>query len=356
MKKILHLIDHLGLGGAQTVVLGIIRKDKSNYCFSLRNSVRKYNYGNIIYNKSYRKINIGCLLILKKIVKKKDFNILHCHLFKSFLIGYLYKAFINKDIKLIFHEHGKIVKNQKLYNLFINFAQDRVNKFISVSDHIKKLLIKNAKVKKNKIEVLYNFVDTDKFKKFSLKKFSLTKYNISKKDILIGFAARLNKRKGWKILLNAAKKIACDDKRFKFLIAGDGPDRNKIKNIINNYNLQNNVFLIGMIYDMPSFYNSIDCFVIPSLWEALGMTQLESLSCGTPVIASNTYGLNEIINTKNGLLFEVNNSQDLAKKIINISTNNIYRKNIIEEGYKTAIKYSLNNYLIKLKKIYNAIF
>jgi len=360
--KVLHIIDSLGLGGAQTVVKGIFEKQKDNkniYLFSLRK--RKINtdinHQNVYIFPSTKKYSFATLNELKEMIIRKKIDMLHCHLFRSQVLGWILKKYYFSDLKLIFHEHGQIFKNNIYYNLFMKASNSNVDSYIAVSKATKNKLIENAKINSGSIFILYNFVDLNKFntKKFN-KNIMKEKSNLGIKDydFVVGFAARIVERKGWKDFVESAKLLR--NKNFCFLIVGDGNDKMELLRFLRKYSLYDVKFL-GYKSDMPLFYHLLDCFVIPSHWEPMGITELEAQAIGIPVIASNVEGLNEIIiNKKTGLLFKMGSQMDLAKKINFLYSNPNVKNDIIKNSLVNVNRFSFKEYLPKLNKFYLKIY
>ena len=365
--KVLHIIDHLNIGGAQTILKGILEKEKNNkniFCYVLKNSKAKIkiNSQNLYLCKNYSRLNVRSLFELKKIIKNENVDILHCHLMKAYILGYLLKLLFFKNIKLVFHEHGEIFINRKWYSCFVKIAQKKVNLLIAVSEATKNKLMENAGVDSNKIKILHNFVDLEKFGYDINNKYNNNRskkneeLKIKDNDFVVGFAARIVRRKGCYNLISAFGELR-NIKNIKLIIAGEGHEKNNYVKLINKLKLNDKVFFLGAVLNMAWFYSIIDCFVIPSHWEPFGIVALEAQATKVPVIASNTGGLNEIISDKKtGLLFEPENEKDLAKKIELIYNNEELRKKLAENGFESVKKYSLGNYLIKLENIYHELF
>jgi len=369
--RVAHIIDSLGFGGAQTVVKGILESQNLNkdvflYVLNKRKVEIKVNHPNSIQFESKSKFALLNLFKLKNNLIKNKIGVLHCHLFKSQFFGFLLKKFFLPEIKLIFHEHGKIFLSEQnkildeiIYPFFLRLSKNEVNQYIAVSKIIKKKLVNKCSIKSNKIKVLYNFVDLTKFNKdkyIKIKKLLKIKLRLNNSDFIIGFAGRLVRRKGWEEYILSAKEATEEIPNLKFLIAGDGVDRIVLINRINSLNLNDKLQYLGYTSDMPSLYSVLDLVIVPSHWEPMGLIELEAQAMGVPIIASNVPALNEIIkNLDDGLLFEAKNYKDLAKKIIFIYKNSKIRKKIIKNGIKNAKLYSLNKYMDNLNKIYKGL-
>ncbi|OGJ19906.1 hypothetical protein A3K73_08110 [Candidatus Pacearchaeota archaeon RBG_13_36_9] len=359
--KVLHLIDSLNPGGAQTVVKGIFEKQKNNkdiFLFALRKRDIKteIDHPNVFIFNSSRKYSLKPLKDLKQLIEKEKIDILHCHLFRSQFTGYLLKKRYFPNIKLIFHEHGEIFQNHLIYNIFMNKSPKRVNLFIAVSKATKNELIKKAKINPQKIVVLYNFVDTDKFNRKNITwntQKEKEKLGIQKDEYVIGFVGRLAYVKGCDILIKALPHL---DFKYKVLIAGDGPERKKLERLADKLGVRDKVIFLGYVDNPLWVYSLMDVLVVPSRSESFGISIIEAQSFDIPVVSSDVKGLNEIIIDKeNGTLFEGKDSKDLAKKIETIYSNKDLRKKLIKEGYKNIKRFFWGRCMGEMSKVYKEV-
>lgn len=353
LMKILHLIDSLDFGGAQTVVKSIFEQDQSNDIFllALRKTERiiTISHPNINLHNSFSKYSLLPLFEIRRIIKSQNINILHCHLFRSQVLGWLIKKFFYPGIRLVFHEHGQIFGSDSnrlednLFILFLKLSRSKVNRFIAVSKTTQNKLITRVGVKYNEINVLYNPVSLN-----SLKETRKKSYNFK-----IGFAGRLVEMKGIKIFLDAVKIILQKYSNVIFLIAGDGTQQPMVIDIIQQINRPDKINYLGYIYDMSNFYKELDCLIVPSYWESMGMVVIEAQMAGVPVIASDIDAFKELITDgHNGILFESKNVQDLVNKIELLLKNNELQKRIIYNAYNSSQNFSISSYLPKLKQLY----
>ena len=141
-------------------------------------------------------------------------------------------------------------------------------------------------------------------------------YGIDNELITFGMAGRLIERKGWKFFVKAIKLLNDRGIKANFMIAGSGPDEDKLDKLINECGLKNIIKRIELLpqKELCKFYNIVDYFVFPSsLSESLGLVAIEAMACGTPVIASNFAAPKYYIqNGVNGYKFEKGNIEELA--------------------------------------------
>jgi L-malate glycosyltransferase len=356
IKNVLHIVGSTGLGGIHSVVKGIISKSQSPV-FSLKKNkfetLSKIS-NNVFFGTTFKFYICNPFIFLKliKLIKKRQIKILHIHTNNSLL----YAIFIKKifpRIKIIYHEHGRIFFDKRSV-LFLKIIKNNVDLFIAVSKAIKNNLIKKVNIDPKKISLLYNFVDLDKFNRknitYSIEK-EKEKLGIKKYEFIIGFAGRITKIKGCEYLI---KSLTYLNFPYKVLIAGNGSLKKNLEKLTEKLNIKNNVLFLGYIENINNFYPLIDIYVMPSLSEASPMVFYEAQAFGIPIIGSNVAAINEfIIPNKNGFLFEAKNSKDLAERINLIYKNKKLRDGMEEFSKNNIRKYSLDNYIKKLNKIYS---
>lgn len=171
---------------------------------------------------------------------------------------------------------------------------------------------------------------------------------IPKEDIV--FVGRFYETKGIDTLIKAMSLVIETLPSLKLKIIAGGDDTNYRK-MVKEHNLTNNIIFMGRLERKEVMQNlaTAICSIVPSKAEAFGYVVIESLSVKTPVIASDTGGISEIINDNiNGMLFPVDNSKVLAEKIITMVSNRKLRNDYATIGYKTfKNNYDLDNNIHK---------
>jgi glycosyltransferase involved in cell wall biosynthesis len=166
------------------------------------------------------------------------------------------------------------------------------------------------------------------------------------------FVGRLDEAKGIKYLLEAFKIIYKRMPNIKLTIVGDGELKNSVLEFRNKNFLENKIILKGIIKnkDLPSYFQEADLTILPSVtlynWEEqIGMTNIQSMSCGTPVISTKSGAISEYVpDGKAGILVPERKSEELAKAVIKLLEDNELRKKMGE----FARDYSVKNYNAKL--------
>ncbi|RUR83034.1 glycosyltransferase family 4 protein [Chlorogloeopsis fritschii PCC 9212] len=204
-----------------------------------------------------------------------------------------------------------------------------VKKFIAVSNQTKSDWI-NFGLQEDKVEVVYNGTNTEKFKPSTDFCKQREEWNIPQDVRVISYIGRLDTAKGLETLIKAFALLLKKDISARLLIAGkplvhigkDGKEcpelgekyKQSLKQLAIDLGIENYVKFLGHINNTTSLYQITDVTVLPSLWsEPFGRSIIESMACGTPVVASRIGGIPEILTGEfqNGL-FEPGNEQNLA--------------------------------------------
>lgn len=344
--KLLYLIDNYSLGGAQTIVKGIMENNVNNknvLSIGLRHKAPELSIhnSNAITIKSKSKYSIAPLLFIRKFIMNNDIDIIHCQLPRSILTGYLLKRFYYPHLKFIIHEQGDIYES-RLYAIILRLIYKGASGIIACSEATAKEMNRRSGIPFGQIKVIYNFVD--------LQRFSVNKQkSIQVKNI--GFAGRIVKRKGWREFVHAAHELKQPD--LKYFIAGTGSEVSKLKSLIKLLNLKNLDYK-GFINQTEQFYSSIDLLIIPSHYEPMGMVAIEAMAGGILVAASDVPGLNEIVrHQENGWLFQPQSVESLIAAIKEVSqSGNEVLESIQRTALISAAAFSYDHFNEKIVEIY----
>ena len=124
--------------------------------------------------------------------------------------------------------------------------------------------------------------------------------------------ARLIPSKGIDILLKAVPDILDENPGIRLMIVGSGPEEIKLKRLAAELGIESKVIFTGSVADIHNYYSAFDIFVLPTLSEGLGITILEAMSFGLPVLASAAGGITEVItHERNGILIEPGDINEL---------------------------------------------
>jgi len=201
-----------------------------------------------------------------------------------------------------------------------------------------------------KITVIHNFVDVEKFKRYS-KTECREILGLPKNKKIVFSIGRLVERKGFQYLVGVVPRVIKKRDDVIFFIGGKGPLENYLERQIQELGIKEYIILLGFVPDemLPVWLNATDIFVMPSTRETFPIVMLEALASGTPFVGSSIGAVPEIITSEDyGLLCEPANSKDLAEKIL-ISLNKEWDK---EKIRKYAEQFTWENVAKSTVKIY----
>lgn len=239
--------------------------------------------------------------------------------------------------------HGEEVYLSKRYHttFALKWMVNNAKKTITNSSATKDSCLESG-LNGDNIQIIPFGVDTNFFKPLNLPK------NENKFQILsVGY---LIERKGFEYLIRAMKEVLKKNTNVGLKIVGSGPLGGKLKNLIKELRLENEVEIIKNVSDdeLLHLYNSSDLFVLSSIidsqgnTEGLGVVLLEAMACRIPVIGSNVGGIIDIVMDKEtGLLFKEKNSKEIADKIIFAIENKLKMNKLAENGF-SAVKENFN--------------
>jgi len=228
--------------------------------------------------------------------------------------------------------------------------------------HLSRYIVANSKagLKANSLnrgDVMYNGLD----KQFLSDIESSPEDNSIKADsnnntVLLVSVANLVPYKDYKTVLNALHKVKQSGYPFRYFIIGEGPERPAIESLIISLDLKNEVVLLGRQTDVKSYLKIADVFIHSSRGEGCSNAILEAMAAGLPVIASNTGGTAEIVDSTVGRLFEYKNAEQIALHLIELISSSETRRSLslnskIKINTNFSIERMMNDYYTILKKV-----
>ena len=313
---------------------------------------------------SEKEISSSITLIKHLISIKPD--ILHMH----FTGPYDWILFSSKLLwsgKLMVTDHSsgehlvtnKLVENiKKIKRLFISRYVDL---YVPVSEYVKNRLITNLNTIEKKIKLIYNGVNTERFKRNRKETTETAKLKalIDKQDRkVITYIGQFTDDKGFIIAISAMKKIMNHKSNCIFLLAGGGKYVNFLEETIKKEPFKGRVFNLGVISNAEDLLNLSDIVIVPSMWhEAFGYIVAEAGACDVPVIGSDIGGIPEIIvDHETGLLIEPGSESSLVDALEELLTDeNKLRK--MSENCRNHIvnSFSLDNMIVETYNTYRML-
>lgn len=373
--KILHVITHLPIGGAQDNTLYTVELlDKEKYDISLCcnlegalverakkiEAIKLFDIPFLCREVSpYR--DIRAFLSLYKLFKEEDFTIIHTHSSKAGLLARL-AAVLNKTPIVIHTIHGFAFNdfmNALKKNFFI-YVEKLLAKWtdvlITVSNLNKKKIIDLNIAHENKIKNIYSGIDLSLFTNKRNDDFR-KELNLENDHLLLGSVGRLSDQKDPITMIEAFGIISKPFPNAHLALVGDGELKGKILEKIDKLKLNGKVHLTGNKNNPWSVYHSMDLFIMSSIYEGLGRSITEALSCGVPVVCTDVEGVPEIVRDNiTGILVPPKDSNKLADGITRTLNEMETAKKMAEEGRRFVNdNFDVNKMVTDIDSLYNTL-
>ncbi len=213
-------------------------------------------------------------------VLSEVWDIPHVTTFHTLADAKVSSRFGEHEPEVRFKSEGKVMKS--------------VDLIVAFTEHERQLMVRAYDADYSKIDIIPCGVDVGLFKPID-QSFAKEKLGISADKVAL-YVGRIEPLKGLEILLRAVAQIDSEE-GLSLIIVGGNPSMDneiiRLKSIITDLNIDESVSFVGTVdqEELPFYYNASDVLVIPSYYESFGLVALESMACGTPVIASRVGGL-----------------------------------------------------------------
>lgn len=348
-KTLLHVIYNLGRGGAETMLVQVIKKLPEYYNIVV--TLQEDNHFEdelecdeyICLNQpSIFSIPLAALR-LRKLVKARNIDIVHSHLPLSNFVARLAVPF---SIPLINTIHNSILTSLDYKKWFIRFLDKSTYNFrksiiIAVSKNALDDYFSVLSLKKGEALVLYNFVDTELFKKKTL---------APETDAFRAICvASLSRQKNIAYLVNGFSLL--DNSNINLHIYGSGELQKEVQNLIDVRSVD--IVLKGQVTNIAATLPKYDIFVMASLFEGFSLSVLEAMAAGIPVLLSDIPSFREQCG-EHAIYFDLNDPNDFAAKIKILRSDRTLCMNMANNARNYVLEnFALEHYMKELKRIYN---
>lgn len=364
--KILHLTTHLNRGGISIYILtvgaGLRAKGHEIFVVSAGGEMEQEFQESGLHVKNFEiqtKSELSpkiyrALPHLVRWIKEEKIELIHAHTRVTQVAAFWIHCLTG--IPFVTTAHG--FYKRRLGRRILPAWGERV---IAISDAVGTDLRELHRVPLDRVKVIYNGLDLQGL----LHRFSSynpvtvrNEYGIPLDSPVVGVTARLVPDKGHEYLIRAVKALESDIFNLKLLIVGDGRYRNELEILVRRLELENRVVFTGNIQDVSKPLAAMDVFVLPAVWrEGFGLSIAEAMTCQKPVIVTNIWALNTLIQDRaNGVLVEPRNVEQLADAIRFMLKNRDFRETIGKTGQKTAQeRFSLDRMVHELESVYEEV-
>jgi len=360
--RALQLIDHMGYGGAPVAVSNITKRllDKGidvRVCALRKNNIPvKLSCSSYVLNSGrYSILRAG--LALRRLCKEKEIDLIHAHLTHSMGIACLFSK-----VPVIAHEHGAVLGkgfwcklHRKMYEKFHPAHTIACSNVLR--DKIKSLGVE-------KVTTVGNPIDLDAFEynqtKPYFKRFFRKILNYDYSCFVVGYLGRLASNKNLDSLIGCAawlkirKHLLHGDRKFRFLMVGDGNYRNMMEKLIKRQNLEDMFKFYGQTEKPGRIVQAFDCALQVAERGSFGQAVLELMAARIPVVVPPVGAFSEIIEDRvNGFIAEDTGGKALADAVLTVANNDC--GGILERAKQTAKRFEGEKQIQEIIRIYEDV-
>ncbi|MEZ4920089.1 MAG: N-acetyl-alpha-D-glucosaminyl L-malate synthase BshA [Saprospiraceae bacterium] len=349
--------------------LGLARRGHEVHFITYRRPVRLAHFHeNVFYHEvdnedyplfEYPPYDTALASTIVDVVKYQNLDILHVHYaIPHAAVAYMAKKILLQEgryLPVITTLHGTditLVGNNRTFAPVVAFSINKSDGVTAVSESLKKDTLSQFDIKQD-IEVIYNFIDFERFRKLDKEHFK--KIIAPDGERIIAHTSNFRKVKRVEDVVHIFKRIH-DKIPSKLLMIGDGPERPNAERLCRELGICQDVRYLGKQDAIEELLAICDLFIIPSENESFGLSALEAMACGVPVISSNSGGLPEVnIHGETGFLSSPGNIEDMAKHSIELLGNEEKLQQFRAKAVEQAKRFDLNNVLPHYEAYYQAI-
>jgi len=362
--KVLQLISSGGYYGAENMLINLCASQEQSGCQNSLLIFYNVHVPNVEFYERARRRGLSVRMVhckgradwravrqIEEYIQEDGVDLVHTHGYKADLYGYLAAWRCHKPVVATCHNWVGGTAALGIYNHLDRMVLKKFNALAAVSDAVAHRLLAFG-VPAEKIKTIANGIDVAAFER--AQSLPLLK---AEGSMVVGVVARLDLQKGFEYLLRAARTLCKTFQGLQIVIAGEGPDRDKIEDMIQQYGLQSNVVLAGQQSNMPSVYAAMDIFVLPSLNEGLPMTVLEAMAASKPVIATRVGAIGSVIQDgENGLLVAPKDPEGLQNAIAGLLSDPERRRRLGDQAHAwVSQNYTSEAMALKYRDMYEEV-
>jgi L-malate glycosyltransferase len=360
--RILQICSAREIGGGERhladLANGLTRRDHDVFAAlipssPLRSELSSVPEQNILQAPMRNALNVSSALKLARFASENRIQIIHAHVARDYPLAALVAR--RSSAHLILTRHVLFPMN-RAHKLTLR-CTDRVS---AVSQAVADGLRAQRIFSEDQIVLIHNGIDVDRFARG--REDALAKKDLTHQNLRVGMIGHLAPIKGQEDFIRAAAIVCRQCQDVEFVIAGEdksrsGEHRRNLERLIAELNLDQHVSLIGWVDDVAKLLPNFDLFVSPSRSEPFGLSIVEAMAAGVPVIATASEGAREIIDDRQaGRLVPIGDVETLADAISGLLADPELRESISAEAQRRVReRFSLERMLDATEEVYREV-
>jgi len=354
MIRVLHVIDSLDLGGAQTALLNLVApSDRDQFRHEVAAMHGRGMYASAFESEGIRVHSLsahrwppGYIWNLPALLRNGRYDVVHCHLFGANWIAKPI-AFVSGCRCLYNHDQcNDAFRTDSWVVPKIDAAMNRLStRILTVSDSIHRFLSDVESIPAEKLTYLPNSVDLDQFHPAARDEREVARglFGLPVGSTIIGAVGRFTAQKQFETFVQVAAVLREQHPDWVFALFGSGPEEQSLRKLAAG--LGDGFRFIGATPHRASIYHALDVQVLTSKFEGLPMTMLEGMASGVPVVASRVDGVREVATDReHALLVDPGDTDGFVAAIVEIQSSAVLTehlrksaRDLIEEKFSARL-------------------
>ncbi len=368
--RVLHVIDHLGSGGAQEAVCQLVKyRDQARFQPEV---VTLHGYGHYfevlrswgvpvhsLVPQEFARAAIPLIFAkLLALLARRRYDLVHTHLIGANVLAAPLAALFRVPVRFTHDQTMDDVRERSFVHRGLDTLANRLNHhIIAVSSSIRTFLLHKERLPADKISVIYNSVDLERFaprEEPGVKAAVRQKFGLPADALIVGGVGRLHYQKNFPLFLQVAAEVGARLPGVMFVIAGEGPERAALEDLSRGLGLADRVRFLGFVKEMPELYQGLDLLLLTSHFEGTPLTVLEAMAMGVPVVASRVDGVLEVVEDgRDGILAAPGNQDRFVDGVCRVLSDRDLRQRLSLKAQEKARRdYSAEAMVRRVETLY----
>jgi len=362
--NVLYVVIGLNLGGVQQWVLDLCKRlDRTRFrpivCAIENTGIIGKEIealGVEVITLGYRRQSVRTIKALANLMKARQIDILHGVSYHPSLYARLAGLMAGTPVMLTYEP--VVYDNRRIQRVLLSRFLDRfTDGYVACSQGVVQQLSEWYGYSPNKVELIYNAVDTEQFKPPASRADAKRKLGFDPDRPIVGMVARLDPEKGHRFFFEAITRLH-GYADVQWLVVGNGRAENEVKEQAKQFGVADRVQFLGTRRDLPDLLGAFDIYVLPTLKEGFPITTLNAMSCGCAVVVSDyPANLEGVRNDINGLVVPMGDSVQLAQALNRLLASETQRRSLGEAARRDVLdRFSIERHVALMEDYYQRMW
>jgi glycosyltransferase involved in cell wall biosynthesis len=267
-----------------------------------------------------------------RIIDGAGVDVVQTLLYRANMLGAVGARIARRRPVLVSSQRSLDPRNAPMSSKLVKWSRRFARVTVAVSNAVRAEVLANEGVSSDHVIIIPTGVDTTRFACRD-RAAARTAFGVSKDSVAVGGAGRLTPVKGFDILLDALAQAAQRAPALELLIAGDGPERERLLAQARALGVERRVRFLGAIRDLEHFYSALDVFALPSRQEGSPNALLEAMACGVAPVAATVGGVPDIVEPeRSGLLVAPKRPDLFGEALVRLAADGAARERVAAEA------------------------